>query len=124
MENNQTKTQKSLFAVQTRWGNIGTIREYVVIKETPKTYVVTLSDNANSLWHTRNTVNKSDMQIGDRHYCESYVAALIYKKQLLQRNIESYQKRIAEMKSEIERYAVMIKETDDELAEKAKGGGQ
>ena len=124
MENNQTKTQKSLFAVQTRWGNIGTIREYIVVKETPKTYVVTLPETINSSWCTRNTVNKSDMQIYDRHYCESYAEALVYKKQLLQKSIESYTRRITEMQSEIERYTVMIKETDDELAKQPKGGGQ
>lgn len=124
MEINQTKAQKSLFAVQTRWGNIGTIREYIVIKETPKTYVVTLPETINSLRCNCNTVHKSDMQIYDRHYCESYVEALVYKKQLLQKSIESYTRRITEMQSEIERYTVMIKETDSKLAIQAKGGEQ
>ena len=64
------------------------------------------------------------MQIYDGHYCESYAEALVYKKQLLQKSIESYTRRITEMQSEIERYTVMIKETDNELAKQPKGGGQ
>lgn len=127
MENQNTPTQelKRLYAVQKRWYTVGTISEYAVVKETEKTYVVTEASNIGkpnfgSRFNT-NTVKKSDMEIYDKHYCESYAAALAYKKQLLENYIASNERRIADMTAENEKNRAAIAETEAEI-QKLNGG--
>ena len=83
----QAQEIKKLYAVAMRYYGIGEITEYAVVKETPKTYAVEpLEDFTNPLnrWHRANIVKKSDMEIYDKHFCESYAAALAYKKEMLE----------------------------------------
>lgn len=127
MENQNTPTQelKRLYAVQKRWYDIGAISEYVVVKETEKTYVVAEArdvgkPNFPSRFGT-NTVKKSDMEIYDKHYCESYAAALAYKKQLLENRIASNERRIVDMTAENEKHRATIAATEAEI-QKLNGG--
>lgn len=116
--NNQTTTTsqdvKHLYAVQIRYYDIGAITEYIVIKETPKTYVVT-----DRLYPTiireENIVKKSDMKIYDKHFCESYAEALAYKKELLERLIADNERNITKAHEANERYRSMIEATTAEL---------
>lgn len=117
--NNQTETPtqelKKLYAVQKRWYGIGAITEYVVVKETPKTYVVAhLADIGKPRYNT-NIVKKSDMEIYDNHYCESYAAALAYKKQMLENYIASNERRIVELTNENKKHRAAIEATAAEL---------
>lgn len=129
--NNQTTTPqqaqeiKKLYAVAMRYYGIGEITEYAVVKETPKTYAVEpLEDFTNPLnrWHRANIVKKSDMEIYDKHFCESYAAALAYKKEMLETLIASNEKRIAEMTAKNEKYRATIEATAAEL-QQLNGGG-
>lgn len=129
--NNQTTTPqqaqeiKKLYAVAIRYYGIGEITEYAVVKETPKTYAVEpLEDFTNPLnrWHRTNIVKKSDMEIYDKHFCESYAAALAYKKEMLENCIASNEKRIAEMTAKNEKYRATIEATSAELQQLNDGG--
>lgn len=129
--NNQTTTPqqaqeiKKLYAVAMRYCGIGEITEYAVVKETPKTYAVEpLEDFTNPLnrWHRANIIKKSDMEIYDKHFCESYAAALAYKKEMLENLIASNEKRIAEMTAKNEKYRATIEATAAEL-QQLNGGG-
>lgn len=129
--NNQTTTPqqaqeiKKLYAVAMRYYGIGEITEYAVVKETPKTYAVEpLEDFTNPFnrWRRANIVKKSDMEIYDKHFCESYAAALAYKKGMLENLIASNEKRIAEMTAKNEKYRATIEATAAEL-QQLNGGG-
>lgn len=129
--NNQTTTPqqaqeiKKLYAVAMRYYGIGEITEYAVVKETPKTYAVEpLEDFTNPLnrWHRANIIKKSDMEIYDKYFCESYAAALAYKKEMLENLIASNEKRIAEMTAKNEKYRATIEATAAEL-QQLNGGG-
>ena len=118
---NQTNTQqavqevKRLYAVTIRWYDVGKITEYFVVKETPKTYVVTDDPTPTAKWRYGNTVKKSDMEVSDKHFCESYEAALVFKKDMLTRRIENNERRIAELTKDNDRYRTEIKAAEDGL---------
>lgn len=118
MNINQTTTNpqdvKHIYAVQKSYYDIGKITEYIVIKETPKTYVVTDTLDP-TRWRNENIVKKSDMEIYNKHFCESYAAALAYKKELLERRIADNERDIAEAHKANERYRSMIETTAAEL---------
>lgn len=108
MENNQTTTTdaaKRLYGVNKSW-RLGTIVEYIVVKETPKTYAV--KHNPNERGAT--VVRKATMEVYDLHFCESYDAAIAYVKQLYEKRIESNNKRIAEMQKDNDALAALLKD--------------
>ena len=118
MNVNQTTTTpqdvKHLYAVQMRYYDVGTITEYIVTKETPKTYVVT--DRLTPvILRDEHVVKKSDMEIYDKHFCENYTAALAYKKELLEKRITDNERNIAQRQKEIEKYRADIEATAAEL---------
>lgn len=123
-QNTQQAAQEArrLYAVATRWYDIGKITEYFVVKETPKTYVVTDEPTSTSKWRHENVVKKSDMEIYDKHFCESYEAALVFKKDILAAKIESNERKIAELVKDNDRYRVAIIATNDGLLT-LRGGG-
>ena len=116
--NNQTTTVpqdvKHLYAVQMRYYDIGKITEYIVIKETPKTYVVT-DGRSPVILRGEHIVKKSDMEIYGKYFCESYAAALAYKKELLEKRIADNEHNITEAHKANERYRSMIEATAAEL---------
>ncbi len=83
-----------------------------------------LEDFTNPLnrWHRTNIVKKSDMEIYDKHFCESYTAALAYKKEMLENCIAGNEKRIAEMTAKNEKYRATIEATSAELQQLNDGG--
>lgn len=118
MNINQTTTTpqdvKHLYAVQMRYCDIGAIIEYIVIKETPKTYVVT--DRLTPvILRDEHIVKKSDMEIYGEHFCESYAAALAYKLSLLKMRIAGNEYSIAQKQKENEKHRASIEATTAEL---------
>lgn len=122
MENQTTATQetKKLYAVKTRYGDIGKITEYVVIKETPKTYTAAPADDPSGRWCKR-TVKKADPQVYDDYFCVGYHEALIYKKKILEGRIANNERRIVEMTAENEKHRSNIAATEAEI-QKINGG--
>lgn len=125
-KNNQTTTQptaqelKKLYAVKTRYGDIGKITEYVIIKETPKTYIATRATDPTARWSQR-TVKKADPQVYDDYFCVGYYEALLYKKQILEKRIAGNEREIAEKLAENEKHRAAIEATAAEI-EKLNGG--
>ena len=112
---------KRLYAVTLHYYKIGEITEYFVVKETPKTYVVTDDPKMTAKWW-QNTVKKSDMEVSDRHFCESYEEALVFKKDILTAHIAKNERRIVELTKENDRCRTEIKAAEDGLLT-LRGGG-
>ncbi len=108
MENNQTTptdAAKRLYGVNTSW-RLGTIVEYIVVKETEKTYSV----KHNPQERGATVVRKATMEVYDLHFCESYDAALAYVKQLYEKKIKNNTARIASLQKENETLVAMLKD--------------
>lgn len=122
MENQTTTMQelKRLYAVKTRYSDIGKITEYVVIKETPKTYTAALADDPTGRWGKR-TVKKADPQVYDDYFCVGYYEALIYKKKILETRIANNERSIVEMTKANEKHRATIAATEAEI-QKLNGG--
>lgn len=118
-KNNQTTAsestdRKKLYAVKTRYSDIGKITEYVVIKETPKTYIAAPADNPTGRWGQR-TVKKADPQVYDDYFCVGYYEALLYKKKILEMRIVANQKDIEQKLAANTKYDAMIGNTLAEI---------
>ena len=108
MADNQTTTTdaaKRLYGVNTSW-RLGTIVEYIVEKETPKTYSVKHDPKQRAT----TVVRKSTMEVYDLHFCESYDAAIAYVKQLYEKRIEGNYARIASLQKDNEALAALLKD--------------
>lgn len=105
-QTNPTDAAKRLWGVNTSW-RLGTIVEFTVVKETPKTYSVV---HGGSKVSSANIVRKSTMEVYDLHFCESYTAAVEYVKQLYEKKIKSNIDRIASLQKENETLAALLKD--------------
>lgn len=105
-QTNSTNEAKRLWGVNI-WRYPATIVEYMVVKETPKTYTVVRCDGGQQ--RTEHVVRKSTMEVYNLRFCESHDAAVAYVKQLYEEKIERNNIRIESMQKENEALAALLK---------------
>ena len=101
-----------LYGVGTSHDEVGKIFEYIVVKETPKTYIV----KAKSGWDNwERTVRKSDMNVASyypRKLVKTYPEAIELAKQYIRELIEYNNREIESLKNKNIKLADKLKELE------------
>ena len=104
-----------LYGVAKMYSELGKIVEYIVVKETPKTYIV--KERINSDWgNWERTVRKSDMTVGScypRKLVKTYPEAIELAKQFIRERIDINYKEIEKLKTHNVKFAEKLKELED-----------
>lgn len=104
-----------LYALDTRW-NFGEIKEWLVEKETEKTYIIRRPNDrpfSNGKYHT-NTIRKANMRIYDLIFFHSHEAALTKYKQMLADRIATCKNNIKGLEARIVEYEERLKSLEAE----------
>lgn len=104
---------RKLYGIDFGW-RLGQITEYDVLKETPKTYVVSpSSDKSINSYRCTNVVCKSNMSLCDKKFAVSYPEAIELLKEGLRNRIDCNTNKIKRINIENERCEAILKEIEE-----------
>lgn len=103
-----------LYGVSKGYSELGKIFEYIVVKETPKTYIVKKRES-DGLGCWERTVKKSSMEVGS--YCthklvKTYSEAIELAKQFIHSRISTNNEKIESIKTDNVKFAEKLKELE------------
>lgn len=104
---------KILYGVGQGFSELGKIVEFLIVKETPKTFIVKEKCSTWSNWER--TVKKSSMTVGSIYsykLVNTYSEAIEFSKHCIQERIKSKIKSIENSKKEIEELTKKLKELE------------
>ena len=103
-----------LYGVSKGYSELGKIVEYIVVKETPKTYIVKEKEKIDWTSYER-TVKKSSMEVGSfcaRKLVKTYSEAIELAKQFIRFRISTNNGKIESIKSDNVKFAEKLKELE------------
>lgn len=103
------ETEKFIYGFGDAYGlDTATIKKYLIIKETAKTYTVT--EVGGPAWRGVNLIKKSTMEAYSTQYALTYDEALERLKQTITAKIEANARQVVYLNSQSEKLAARLKE--------------